>query len=145
MATIKKQISTAEKLSEQYGFKFTKLRKLIYEKIIKSKKPLKAYDILDGIKDSEYSAKPPTVYRTLDFLIGLGLIHKIESDNSYIACSHPNEHSQCFFMTCEKCGDTQEICADSIKSQIEDKTKNSQFKISNINLEVKGLCGKCNF
>lgn len=143
MVTVAKKILIAKQLSEDSGHKFTGLRTLIYKKIIKSRKPLKAYDILEDIKESDYSAKPPTVYRTLDFLKGLGLIHKIESDNSYIACNHPNEHSQCFFMTCEKCGDTKEICADSIKSQIEEKTKNSHFKISNINLEVKGQCAKC--
>jgi len=143
MASANKRILSAKQLSEDSGHRFTDLRKLVYERIIKSKKPLKAYDILEDIKQSDYSAKPPTVYRTLDFLISLGLIHKIESDNSFIACSHPNEHSECFFMTCEKCNDTKEICAESIKSQIEKKLSDSNFKLSNINLEVRGLCNKC--
>lgn len=143
MVNTANKISLAKQLSEDSGFKFTGLRELVYERIVNSNKGIKAYDILEEIKTSDYSAKPPTVYRTLDFLMSLGLIHKIESDNSFIACSHPNQHSQCFFMTCEKCGDTKEICADSIKSQIENKAKDFSFKIANINLEVKGHCKKC--
>jgi Fur family zinc uptake transcriptional regulator len=58
-------------------------------------KPIKAYDLLDKVREGEGAgaAAPPTVYRALDFLLANGFIHKLESVNAFVACHHPNAPS----------------------------------------------------
>ena len=55
--------------------------------------PLSAYDILEGMR-SEGVAAATTVYRALDKLLSIGLVHKIESLNAWTVCcgSHNNKH-----------------------------------------------------
>ncbi len=47
---------------------------------------ISAYDLLDLLREAEPQAKPPTVYRALDFLLEQGFVHKVESTNSYVLC-----------------------------------------------------------
>ncbi|VTR19627.1 Zinc uptake regulation protein [Serratia fonticola] len=49
---------------------------------------ISAYDLLDLLRVAEPQAKPPTVYRALDFLLEQGFIHRVESANSYVLCHH---------------------------------------------------------
>jgi len=94
-------IKKAEFICEDKSLRFTEIRKFIFKLIWKSHKPSKAYDLLSKISKMNYSAKPPTVYRALDFLLDNGFIHKINSLNAYIGCSHPLKHNECYFMICK--------------------------------------------
>ena len=124
--------------------KLTGLRKLVLDVVDKSKAPIKAYDILEKIKDSKYSAKPPTVYRSLDFLIENGLVHKIASSNSFIACQHlgDTKHNH-FFITCETCSKTEEIIGNKIEREVIKQVDGSKYIINSINLEIKVKCSNC--
>ena len=46
--------------------------------LLESGEPVKAYDLIARFGEDGQPAKPPTVYRALDFLIENGLIHRIE-------------------------------------------------------------------
>ena len=63
----------------------SKNQKIILEYIQKNKKPVKAYSILSNVQKKGINA-PPQVYRALDKLIEIGKIHKVESQNSFVAC-----------------------------------------------------------
>ena len=52
----------------------SKNQKIILEYIQKNKKPVKAYSILSNVQKKGINA-PPQVYRALDKLIELSLIH----------------------------------------------------------------------
>ena len=54
---------------------------------------------------------PITVYRALDFLLAHGLVHKIESRNAFIACSHPHDGEPAALLICENCGMVAELDA----------------------------------
>ncbi len=125
--------------------RFTSLRKKVFDIISKNQKPIKAYDILDILQKKDPSAKPPTVYRTLDFLLENSLVHKLHSSNSYVACSNPDkQHDQCYFLTCDKCNKTQELKNnDLISKQINNIALDSNFQIRNISIEIGGVCHSC--
>ena len=124
--------------------RFTELRKKVFSIISKSHEPAKAYDILSELQKEDSTAKPSTVYRTLDFLLENGLIHKLHSSNSYALCGHPaKKHGQCYFLICEKCNVTKECCSKSLTSKIEDIAKDNNFITKNITIEIRGLCSNC--
>ena len=105
--------------------------------------PAKAYDILENLKGKEWSAKPPTVYRALDFLLETGLVHKLDSINAYIGRSHPREKNACYFLICTDCNEAKECCSSELSDAMESAWHNNSFRPKKITLEVLGQCNAC--
>ena len=78
--------------------------------IKKSSKNLSAYQILDKFQKIK-KVHPTTVYRSLDFLIKKGIIHKSNINKIYMMCrnSYLHKHDQNTLLAiCKKCGKTEE-------------------------------------
>ena len=95
---IERAMREAESICQEKGLRFTELRREVLKLVWASHVPVKAYDILENLKGKEWSAKPPTVYRALDFLLETGLVHKLDSINAYIGRSHPREKNASYFL-----------------------------------------------
>ncbi len=141
---IDKAILEAILICKANNLRFTDLRQKVFEIILKTHKPVKAYDVLSELQQKDPSAKPPTVYRALDFLLEYGLVHKIHSLNSYSPCSHPKKHNQCCFLICEKCNQIKECCDESLFKAIQNTTNSNKFDPKNTIIEISGTCNKCN-
>lgn len=135
-------IKKAEKICHEKGLRFTDLRKKVFEIICSSHKPAKAYDILAKLKDNDIS-KPPTVYRSIDFLIEHGLIHKLNSINSYVYCAHPCAHNECYFLICKTCHEAKECCNDVLAKEVQKTSSNHKFSLEKVTLEIEGTCQEC--
>ena len=86
---------------------------------------------------------PPTVYRTLDFLLEHGFLHKIESRNAYAPCEHLGHAHQGVLLLCEKCGRSDEIEDDAVMRAIAQAAGASHFRLKQVMVEAKGLCRRC--
>ena len=84
-------IAAAKTHCDAAGIRLTPIRQRVLELVWQNHEPVKAYDILDKLKQAKSSSAPPTVYRALDFLQDEGLVHKIESLNAYVGCGNPKE------------------------------------------------------
>ena len=112
--------------------------------LLKSAKPMTAYEILGRLKTSGIKA-PPTVYRALTKLIKDGLVHRIESINSFIACRSDGNHAHADnFAVCKSCGDVAEIHDKRIDKILSDWSKSARFKVEKEMIEVLGTCAACN-
>lgn len=140
---VEEALTRADRICHEKGLRFTQLRREILEMIWGSHTPAKAYDLLDKLKENNVAAKPPTVYRTLDFLLEHGLIHKLSRLNAYVGCSHPLTHNECYFLMCRKCGDITECCNDVIAKAIMGTVRKSDFNPWHITLEIEGECHEC--
>ena len=137
-------IKKAEDLCLKQKIQFTKLRRNILNLIWQNHKPLKAYDILEQLQVKESSAKPITVYRTLDFLIENRMIHKIESQNAFLGCRHPGELHNCYFLICKECNTAEEACENDLLKNVYTNLESQGFAVEHITLEIQGICKKCN-
>ncbi len=63
----------AERLCEQRGIRFTPTRRQVFRLLAAHGNAISAYDLLAQLQQTEAHAKPPTVYRALDFLLEQGL------------------------------------------------------------------------
>ena len=135
-------LKQAETIAERKGQKLTKIRRKVLELLLESEEPAKAYDLLANL-DGEGAAKPPTVYRALDFLQSVGLAHKIESLNAYVACGHANHNHSAVFLICETCGGAEELHADATSTALSKETQAAGFKVTNAVIEARGTCRKC--
>lgn len=135
-------LAEAEKLTQKRGQRLTRIRRKVLRLLLESSEPAKAYDLLANL-DGEGSAKPPTIYRALDFLQEVGLAHKIESLNAYVACGHASHSHSAVFLICDMCGGAEELNAVTTTAAIEAETNAAGFEISHAMLEAHGTCRKC--
>ncbi len=136
-------IKTAKSHCEESGLRLTPLRQQVLELVWQSHEPVKAYDVLDKLKQDHSSSAPPTVYRALDFLQEQGLVHKIESLNAYMGCGNPEESHSGQFFICNDCGSVAELDDADISGLIQKKAKGFGFLINDEMIEIKGRCQEC--
>ena len=140
---IEDALKNADLICRNKGLRFTPIRKIILEMIWASHNPIKAYDILDLLQKKFSTARPTTVYRSIDFLIENGFIHKLNGLSAYVGCSHPQAHKNCYFLICNDCGSIEE-CFDDNLTQIINTTSNTRkFEPDKITIEVQGKCQGC--
>ena len=140
---IEQAIEAAEALCRDNGTRFTDLRRKVLEMVWQSHKAVKAYDLLDQLASEGGSAKPPTVYRALDFLMEEGLVHKIQSLNAYVGCPHPGKNHVSQFLICEGCETVEEIHSAGLQAELKKATSAARFSPRRQTVEVHGLCKQC--
>lgn len=136
-------LQEAKTLCDAHKVRFTPLRQRVFELVWASHRPAKAYDILASLQQEDPSAKPPTVYRALDFLLELGLIHKLHRLNAYIGCSHLQANVPCFFLICSQCGDVIEEEDPKLAKMIHQAAEKHHFARGQTTLEMDGICQRC--
>ncbi len=137
-------LNNAENLCQAAGARLTPLRKQVLELIWQSHKPMGAYDLINMLADvSEKTIAPPTVYRALDFLLEVGLIHRINSLNAYIGCMEPSTKHPSYFLICTQCHTASECNDNGLSEQINNLSQENDFVIEKQWLEVLGLCRNC--
>jgi Fur family zinc uptake transcriptional regulator len=124
----------------------TKNQSLVFNALARADGPLSAYTILDQLRGDGFRA-PLQVYRALDKLLDYGMIHRLESINAFVACSHPHSHNHSHgmiaFAICEKCGQVSEFSDDVITGRVREWTNSNGFKQSKTTIEIRGLCATC--
>jgi Fur family zinc uptake transcriptional regulator len=107
-------------------------------------KPLKAYEVLDNLLKTKLNAKPPSVYRALLFFVNHGVVHKIESIQSYTLCCSPaRQLASEVLMVCDKCHNVSEIHDKKMQTLVSKIAIENAFKLRDDVIELKGLCYNC--
>ncbi|CAM3684522.1 transcriptional regulator Zur [Rouxiella silvae] len=134
----------AEHLCQQRSVRLTPQRLEVLRLMTQQPGAISAYDLLDLLRKTEPQAKPPTVYRALDFLLEQGFIHRVESANSYVVCHHFEEpsHTSALFI-CDRCGFVTEKTTDGIEERLSKLAKDSGFVLRHSVVEAHGLCSDC--
>tara|TARA_R110000868_G_scaffold91679_12_gene254099 strand:- start:763 stop:1236 length:474 start_codon:yes stop_codon:yes gene_type:complete len=136
-------LTLARELCSQRAVKLTPIREKVLEIVWRSHKPVGAYDVLDTLARSHKAARPPTVYRALDFLMAEGLIHKIESLNAYLGCGEAGHTHESQFLICRTCGTAEEIVDAALDAALDAATKRSGFAVERKVVEIAGKCRRC--
>jgi len=143
--TLAAELGAADARCAEAGQKLTAPRRRVLEQLLEAGQPVKAYDLIATFA-ADAPAKPPTVYRALDFLSKQGFAHRIESLNAYVACRHaagegPANHAAAFLI-CDCCGATREIDP-AVLDSIETAAKAPGFTVQSVTIEAHGLCADC--
>ncbi len=136
-------VKAVEEACRERGLRLTPLRREVLQLVAASGKPVKAYDLLDRLRDTHGNAAPPTVYRALDFLLAQGFIHKLESINAFVWCPHPTDTHQVPFLICDVCENAVEVCDDQVADLIAAQARRMGFRPRAQTLEVHGVCEHC--
>jgi len=138
-------LARAEKLCAERGERLTPMRAQVLEILAASQQPLGAYDLIEHISGSGARRPAPiTVYRALDFLLGQGFAHRIESRNAFVACDHAHGHADVVvFLLCEKCGAAAEASGVEIGDRLAEVARNAGFEARGQFVEIAGECAAC--
>jgi len=136
-------LNRAAELCLRRGARLTHLRRRVLELVWQGHSAVKAYDLLEVLAREDRSAKPPTVYRALDFLIAHGLVHRLESLNAFIGCPQPEASHEGQFLICGRCGWVGEFEASEIQAAIADQATGHGFAVDQQTVEVRGTCRIC--
>ena len=106
--------------------------------------PHSAYDLIEKLRDHGLKA-PPTVYRALNKLLALGYVHRLESLNAYVACTHAcgTGHANAAFAICDDCGEVEEILEPKVTSGARSWAKMNEFSLTSVTFELHGQCRSC--
>jgi Fur family zinc uptake transcriptional regulator len=137
------QLAEAERRCAAAGESLTPLRRRVLELLIDHHGPAKAYDLLALLDGERGQAKPPTIYRALDFLVRMGLAHRIESLNAFVACDIGACARSTIFLICERCGGAEEFDAGHALVDLSEAAKRDGFAIRRTMIEASGLCSAC--
>ncbi|MGC9455971.1 MAG: transcriptional repressor [Halothiobacillaceae bacterium] len=140
---IDEAMAHAEAVCARSGARLTPLRRRVLAAIWQSHEAVKAYSLIHELSSEDHTLKPPTIYRTLDFLRDQGLIHRIESLNAYVGCDHPAELHDPQLLICDGCGHVEELSSAALDTAMADAADQAGFAVTQSTIEVHGLCRQC--
>lgn len=137
-------LAQAEKRCLERNVRLTPQRLEVLRLLTLQNGAISAYDLLDLLRINEPQAKPPTVYRALDFLLEQGFVHKVESTNSYVLCHLFDQptHTSAMFI-CDRCGQVREENADGVEDVLHAVAAKMGFALRHNVIEAHGLCAAC--
>ncbi|AWB68624.1 transcriptional regulator Zur [Saccharobesus litoralis] len=141
--TIEQKLADAKHLCDQRGARLTPARELVFKLLANSDGSIGAYDLLQELQKVDPKAKPPTIYRALEFLMEQGFVHKVESENAFVMCNHFHDHHPAQLLICDTCGDIQEIDSTKIEAKIDEVAAEYEFSVIHPTIELHGCCKKC--
>jgi Fur family zinc uptake transcriptional regulator len=144
-AALGSRLAAAEALCARRDQRLTPPRRRVLELLLEAGQPVKAYDLMAAY-DAAAPAKPPTVYRALEFLEREGFAHRIESLNAFVACGQPvagdtSVHAAAFLI-CDCCGAAREVEA-KLGRELGQAAEHAGYQVQAVTIEAHGLCQSC--
>ena len=134
----------AEARCEAAGKRLTPARLAAYAELVACGQPLSAYELIALLEGRQQrKIAPLTVYRHLEFLMQVGLVHRLESTQSYMPCDHPDHDHKSQYLLCSTCGNADEVASEKIEKILNDVASQRGFQPENAIVEIKGVCGTC--
>jgi Fur family zinc uptake transcriptional regulator len=124
------------------GERMTPARLRVLELLLAAGEPVKAYDLIARFGEDGQPAKPPTVYRALEFLERKGLAHRIASISAYVACTSGVVDHTAAFLICDCCGATTEVSA-PVADDLGRAAEAVGYIIVRTTIEAHGRCPAC--
>lgn len=127
---------------KQKGYKLTSQRKEILN-VLNGAVPLSAQEIHNFLQKKNIDADLATIYRSLEMLVETGIICQLEfgeGKKRYELIDVENHHHH---LICNNCGDIKDISLNKEEQLFKQVALLSSFKIQSHNLEIFGLCSKC--
>ncbi|HBT19981.1 MAG TPA: transcriptional repressor [Peptococcaceae bacterium] len=127
------------------NYKITPQREIIIHILLNNEdKHLSAEEIYDMAKKINPDVGMTTIYRTLDLLVELGVLQKLEFGDGRTRYELNNEDMHHHHhLICLKCGEVQEFEQDLLEALEEKILEKKDFLIVDHKLKFYGICRKC--
>lgn len=136
-------VEAAEAICRARGGRLTQQRRTVLTKLLATGRPVTAYELVDLVRPEDAAITPASVYRSLEFLVEMGLVHRLDSTRSFVACEHPEHPHAGQFLICRECGTVVEAEDKRIVRATTDLGERHGFILDHRTVELTGICGTC--
>lgn len=132
----------SHKLIRKYGYRLTPQRQLILDALFEADGHCTPEEIYTRVHEKSSAVNRTTVYRTLEFLVRLGLVSTAHvQDNQAIyelASEQPHHH-----LVCQQCDKVVQLDHQLVASLFNNLEQQAGFKITTDHLVLFGVCAQC--
>ncbi len=129
------------------GERFTPQRKQVLALLLEIGQPVTAYQLLEHLREQMPGAQPPTVYRALEFLQRVELVHRIDANNTWLPCAldcGEHEHGKPQLLVCADCGRARELpLPEELHRALAREAARAGFQLDDRPLALQGICEQC--
>jgi Fur family ferric uptake transcriptional regulator len=120
----------------------TRQRQMVLGAMHTFRHPVTADEILRSLRASDSRTDIATVYRTLNFLEGFGLVSAYNTSGGSRRYEH-NAGNGSPHLVCHECGQTSKISQTKLKDALNHIAKSSGYSVHYASIVVPGLCPLC--
>lgn len=137
-------VTEAGQVLTDAGEQWTAMRETVFRALAAQGRPASAYDIAEIVgKMLEKRVAANSVYRILDLFVRTNLANRIESENAYLANTHPGCRHDCIFLICNECGQADHYDDETITQALRKAGDRAGFRDVSPVVELRGLCADC--
>lgn len=125
------------------GLKLTKERIAVLREVFSFHGHFGPEDLYFRIREAGIKASRASVYRTLNLLIGSGLVEKVSRSGKGNIYEHTYGHEHHDHMICDACGQIIEFYSEKLEKLQDDICMKNNFSGASHTLEIRGRCNKC--
>lgn len=125
------------------GRRLTRQRQLIWNTFMaEPERHLSAEDVVELVRTELPSVNPSTVYRTLELLVGEGLLLRTELGTGRAFYEPAREHAH-HHLVCERCGAVAHFHDELLGDLSERIEASSGYTLTGEEITLYGICGSC--
>jgi Fur family zinc uptake transcriptional regulator len=137
-ACVSTALAEAERVCADRGARLTPVRRRALEILLESHAAQGAYDVLARLDAEGLGSQPPVAYRALQFLVDMGLAHRLAGLQAFVACARPGAAHAPSFLVCRSCRRVAEGEAPHLSVEAA-----PGFSVERASVEAEGLCSAC--
>jgi len=130
-----------EELRKQ-GYRLTPQREMIVEAVAHAGCHVTAEEVYEQVSARTSAVNVATVYRTLDLLVGLGLVSQADLGDGKVTYASSGHGPHCH-LVCRRCGCVIEADYDLIKPFERQLWEQYGFNAELHHFAISGLCAEC--
>ncbi len=125
------------------GYRLTRPREAVLEAMAESDAALTAAEVHRRARQRYPSLGLVTVYRTLDLLVGLGLVHRLPTEAGDLVYARADLSPHGHLLVCRVCRRAVEVPCWGLEEETRALEEQTGFTIQGHWLELFGLCPAC--
>jgi Fur family ferric uptake transcriptional regulator len=134
----------AQAVLRESGFKPGRARAAVIEALGEQTCCLSAQEIHDLVRKRRAGVGIASVYRALEMLTELGLVHRLELGSggaNYEAAQPDGDHHH--HLVCGDCGKVEAFSDDRLEHVIDSVSRTAAFRVDEHDVVLRGQCGSC--
>lgn len=127
---------------DRAGYRLTGPRRALANLVAEQVGPFTAADLIRTAERRRLGVGRATVFRTLDVLVEVGAIERLDLPNgehAYVGCASAHHHH----IVCSRCGRTVEIRDADLRRVVGRIARQAGYRVDEHRLELFGLCPTC--
>ncbi|PRE45429.1 Fur family transcriptional regulator [Burkholderia multivorans] len=125
------------------GHRLTPLRRQVLDLLLKRGGRATAYEIINDLPSVGRRPSPPSVYRALEFLMGLGVVNRVAATSTFVVSMAASPRSHTVLLVCRVCGATEVLADEGLERALSRAAGSAHYEVRGCQTEVSGICGAC--